>query len=195
MQNVNISLDQHIFCQGKHHWGKWHASSRASRCEVDISPTFGSTSCNITETIAGVCLALPEHLILWSDVMPWFCTLGREIGRVSLPCVAWNGGTPSVHRQLVLHSGRRVVHGFNFLWLFGRVSGPFLCSMFPGFSFPVSCLHVLGFGPISPVTVWERHGNTFDGQGLENVWFEKSLITTIYAVLYLKLMISNFLSR
>lgn len=107
-------------------------------------------------------------------MMPFLCNLGRENCRVSLSCVTWNGRTPSVWGQLVLHSGRRTVRGFKFLWLFGRVGGPLFCSMLPGSSFPVSRLGVLGFSPIFPVTVCK-----LDDQGMSNVGL-KSFIVSIY---------------
>lgn len=83
-----------------------------------------------------------------SDVMPRLCTLVGDNGRVSLSCVAWYGGTPTVHRLLALNSG------FIFLWLF-RVGGVFPCCCLPGSPFLVSCLPIFWFGPVFPVTYSE----------------------------------------
>lgn len=97
-------------------------------------------------------LFLSANLTVWSesDMMPWLCTLRRDNGRVSLSCVAWNGGTPSLHGRLALCC-RRLLGSFGFLRLFDGVAGPFLCSWFPGSLFPVSYLSVLSFGPFLPV--------------------------------------------
>lgn len=122
------------------------------------------------------------------------CTLGRENGRVTLSCVAWNGGAAI---RLLACGGRRRLRGFSSLWLFDRVAGLFLCSRFPGFSFPVSCLSILWFGPVLPVRY--KHERDKQMNVTVNVWntiYLKGHIIKAceYGKSYLKLMISNFFS-
>lgn len=80
--------------------------------------------------------------------MPLLRSLRRE-SRVTLSCVAWNGGTPFVHRGQALYDVWKC-KVFSFLWLRGRMVGPFLWSWFPGCFVPLlSFLPILRL--VSPV--------------------------------------------
>lgn len=82
-------------------------------------------------------------------MLPRLGSLGREEGRVTLSRVAWNSGTPFVHRQLVLL--RRCERVFGFRRLMGGIVGPSLCRRFSGCSIFVSFLSFLHTGLVSPV--------------------------------------------
>lgn len=122
--------------------------------------------------------------------MTQVCTLGRCEGRVSLSRVAWNGGTPFVRGQFALHDGRRSNRVFGLLQQFGGVCCTFLSSVLSGSSFLVTCLLVLGFGLVFPVTGKEMPNilRRFEQNGFQS-HLEK---LCQWSFSYSKLMISNF---
>lgn len=131
------------------------------------SPTFASTSSNITETTESLLLL---NLVLWreSDVMPRLCSPRRDNGRITLSCVSGDSGTPRVHRLIALRV-RKANCVFATLGLFRGVA----FSLFPGSSFFVTNLPILGFGLLS--TVVDR--------GISLFWwstFFKRPVVTIY---------------
>lgn len=97
------------------------------------------------------CVATPTDLIVRreSDMMPLLSSLGGEEGRVTLSRVAWNGGTPVAHRQLVLLRRHERVFGLH--GLMGGIVGPSLCRWFSGCSIFVSFLSFLHTCLVSPV--------------------------------------------
>lgn len=111
------------------------------------SPTFASTSSNITETTESLLLL---NLVLWreSDVMPRLCSPWRDNGRITLSCVSGDSGTPRVHRFIALRV-RKADCVFATLGLFRGVA----FSLFPGSSFFVTHLPILGFGLLSTVAM------------------------------------------
>lgn len=81
-------------------------------------------------------------------MVPWLCSPRRDDGRVTLSRVAGDSRAPRVHRLVALH-GRKDNGVFANLWLLGGV----VFSLFPGSSFLVSHLPILGFGLLFPVAM------------------------------------------
>lgn len=80
--------------------------------------------------------------------MPWLCSPWRDNGRITLSCVAGDSRAPRVHRLVALR-GRKDDGVFANLRIFGGV----VFSLFPGSSFLVSHLPILGFGLLFPVAM------------------------------------------
>lgn len=168
---------------------------------MGINPTFYSTSCNITRPSQYhfLCLSRVNKLLILlgkGDMVLWLSTLWREDSRVSLSCVAWNGGPPFL-RWLGVHRLRRDRCEFNFLHLRSRVVLLFRV-LFPGLPVPVPCLHILVFTPVFPVTYTfhlEIHTNQCDNEVVVSINSNAQAINNCVIESYLKLTISNFLSR
>lgn len=77
--------------------------------------------------------------------MPRLCSPWRDSGRVTLSCVAGDGGAPRV-RRLVALVDREADRVLAILQAFGRV----FFNLFPGFPFLVTSL---GFGLLLPVAM------------------------------------------